>query len=310
MKLKEHQPPMTVEEQIENLCDLNLTIDDKQKANEILNDISYFRLIKAYSLGLKPKNGHYNSGTTFDMIVQLYKFNCNFRQLLFPIIERIEINLRCRIANYFSETYGVLGYMNSNNFENADFHEEFMEDFRLELERNKKSPFVRNFQNNYQDSSIPMYAAVELFSFGTLSKFFKNMKSGDKKAISKTYGVGYTYLESWIESMAYVRNLCAHYGRLYNAKLSKTPILYKQYSTLDIKNNRVYGVLLCIYHLVPHDEHWNIFVNALESLIDKYPSVIIGTMGFPNLWKDLLIPESRARILEYKDLKNARTGDK
>ncbi len=29
-----------------------------------------------------------------------------------------------------------------------------------------------------------MYALVELFSFGTLSKFFKNMKNEDKKAVA------------------------------------------------------------------------------------------------------------------------------
>lgn len=50
------------------------------------------------------------------------------------------------------------------------------------------------------------------------------MKNADKKAVATTFGIGYTYFESWIESIAYVRNICAHYGRLYNAKLSKTPI--------------------------------------------------------------------------------------
>lgn len=46
----------------------------------------------------------------------------------------------------------------------------------------------------------------------------------DKKAVAATFGVGYTHFESQIESIAYARNICAHYGRLYNAKLSKTPI--------------------------------------------------------------------------------------
>ena len=133
-----------------------------------------------------------------------------------------------------------------------------------------------------------MYALVELFSFGTLSKFFKNMKNEDKKAIASTYGVGYTYFESWIESIAYVRNLCAHYGRLYNAKLSKTPMLYKQYSDAGIGNIRIFGVLLCLFHLIPHDAHWEEFVDRLETLIDKYPSVNISTMGFPENWKAYL----------------------
>lgn len=288
MAEKEHQPPLTVSEQIENLIDLGLIIEDKEYAKSFLNDVSYFRLIKAYSLGLKPKNGKYNDDVTFSQIVQLYKFNSNFRQLLFSLIERVEVNLRCRLANHFSSKYGVLGYEDVANFANAIYHADFLDDIKREVDRNSKSPFVRNFRLNYIDGKIPMYALVELFSFGTLSKFFKNMKNEDKKAIASTYGVGYTYFESWIESIAYVRNLCAHYGRLYNAKLSKTPMLYKQYTEEGIGNIRVFGVLICLYHLIPHDSHWDEFVDQLESLIQKYPSVNIKTMGFPENWKDYL----------------------
>lgn len=56
------------------------------------------------------------------------------------------------------------------------------------------------------------------------------MKQEDKKAVAQIYGVKYAYLESWIEHIAFVRNICAHYGRLYNVNLSKTPALYKQYT--------------------------------------------------------------------------------
>ena len=289
MEVKKHQPPLTVEEQIENLYDLGLSIEDEKNAKLLLNDVSYFRLIKAYSLGLKPKNGNYNPGVTFDTIVQLYKFNCNFRQQLFPVIERIEVNLRCRLANYFSSKYGVLGYENSQNFSNPEYHSFFIDDIELEIARNIKSPFVKNFKENYENGKIPFYALVELFSFGTLSKFFKNMKSEDKKAVSSTYGIGYTYFESWIESIAFVRNMCAHYGRLYNAKLAKTPILYKQYRNSEIKNNRVFGILLCIKHLITKDTHWINFVNSIDELIRKYPAVKINTMGFPENWKDYLL---------------------
>lgn len=101
MCLKEHQLPLDVEEQIENLKSLGLVIEDEDSAKAFLNDVSYFRFVKAYSLGLKPKNGKYQDGTTFHMLKELYLFNSNFRQLLFPLIERVEINLRCRLANYF-----------------------------------------------------------------------------------------------------------------------------------------------------------------------------------------------------------------
>ena len=287
-ELKEHQPPMTIDEQIENLKNIGLIVENEEYAKKILNDISYFRLIKAYSLNLKSKNGKYCEKVTFEQIVELYLFNANFRQVIFPEIEKVEINVRCRIANYFAEQYGVLGYLEADNFVNAEYHKMFLDDIEEEIRRNSKAPFVKNFHDNYEGGNLPIYALVEILSFGTLSKFYKNMKNQDKKAIAKSFGVGYTYFESWLESISYVRNICAHYGRLYNAKLSKTPILYKEYSEAGIGNNRIFGVLLCLNHLFKSNDHWNLFVDKIELLFDKYESVDIKTMGFTENWKELL----------------------
>lgn len=64
--------------------------------------MSYFRLIKAFGLGLKNEDSTFKSGVTFEQIKGLYIFNAKFRHLLFSQIEKVEVNLRCRIANYFS----------------------------------------------------------------------------------------------------------------------------------------------------------------------------------------------------------------
>lgn len=240
-------------------------------------------------MGFKPKNGNYNEGVTFEQIVELYLFNSNFRQITFTEIEKIEENVRCRIANYFAETYGVLGYMDSANFVDIEYHKIFMEDMEEEVRRNSKAPFVRNFKSNYEGGNLPIYALVEVFSFGTLSKFYRNMKNSDKKAVAKSFGIGYTYLESWLESISYVRNICAHYGRLYNAKLSKTPILYKEYSQAGIGNNRMFSVLLCMKQILKNDKYWNLYVDQIEKLIDKYEKVDVKTMGFPDEWKELFV---------------------
>ena len=287
-ELKKHQPPMTIDEQVENLKSKGLIVEDEGYAKKILNDISYFRLIKAYSLNLKPKNGYYEGKVTFEQLVELYLFNANFRQIIFPEIEKVEINVRCRIANYFAEQYGVLGYLEVANFVNPKYHKSFINDIEEEIKRNSKALFVKNFRDNYEGGELPIYALVEVFSFGTLSKFYKNMKNPDKKAVAVSFGIGYKYLESWLESVSYVRNICAHYGRLYNVKLSKTPILYKEYSEVGIGNNRIYGVLLCLKHLLKNDSHWNIFIDNIELLFEKYPNVDINTMGFPKKWKTLL----------------------
>lgn len=292
MEKKKSPKALSVEEQIENLKSLNLIIKDEAYAAHFLNDVSYFRFIKAYSLGLKPRNGFYYDGVTFEQLVELYLFNANFRQLLFAQIEKVEINLRCRISNHFSSAYGILGYKDSANFSNENFHFAFLNEIQKEINRNKRAPFIKNFQSNYENGDIPFYALVEVFSFGTLSKFFKNMKSTDKKIISHTYGIGYIYFESWIESIAYVRNLCAHYGRLYNAKLTKTPKLYPKDRNLGITNIRVFSTLICLKYILPTDRHWIEFVDTIQLLFEKYPHVEKSTMGFPIDWMDVLTSQT------------------
>ena len=98
-ELKQHPLPMTIDEQIENLKSLDLIIENEEYAKKILNDISYFRLIKAYSLGFKPKNGKYEEGVTFEQIVELYLFNANFREIS-KLIMQVEICLYMRWWRY------------------------------------------------------------------------------------------------------------------------------------------------------------------------------------------------------------------
>lgn len=286
---KQHQLPLTIDEQIQNLKKLNLQFCDIDYAKSFLNDVSYFRFIKAYSLGLKPKNGPYNDGVTFEQIVELYLFNANFRQQLFAHIERIEINFRTRIANYFSVKYGALGYLDSNNFPSEAYHATFIKNINQEINRNRRSPFIKNFHKKYEDSTIPFYALAEVMSFGMLSKFYKNLSVADKKEIAKTYDINFTFIESWMECIAYVRNLCAHYGRLYNAKLTKKPMLYNEYGKRGIRNDRIFGVLCCIKELVPTDNHWIEFIEEIELFFSKYPHTNKFTMGFIDNWKEILL---------------------
>lgn len=183
-----------------------------------------------------------------------------------------------------------MGYTNPQNFINTDYHASFINDLNEEIQRNSKSPFVKNFKNNYADSSLPFYAAIELFSFGMLSKFYKNMKNDDKKIIASNFGVGYTYLESWLESISNIRNICAHYGRLYNFKLIKKPALYKEYSKDNIPNDRIFSIILCLKHLLKSDEHWKTFVITLKALVEAYSDIIdLKLIGFPNNWENILL---------------------
>ena len=287
--LKPHQKPLTVKEQIENLKSIGLLIDCEEDAERVLNSVSYFRLIKAYGVGLKEKNGSFEGRIALRDLVALYDFDVEFRHLLIIQIETVEIAARCRIANYFCNKYGNFGYEDPQNFNDNFKHEEFIKEANASIGQNKRSPFVRNFQENYQGRKIPFYALVEILSFGSLSKCFKNMKPADKKEIAKTFKNNWAYLESWFETLAYVRNICAHYGRLYNIRLDKTPKMSAQDKALGVSTGRVFAALNCIRRLLPRDDSWVKFVNELNRLFLTYPQVKKEKMGFPGNWQEVLM---------------------
>ncbi len=140
----------------------------------------------------------------------MYRFNAKLRGLLFALIEDIEISLRTNVANYFSLKYGSFGFEDLTNFARKEDQARTLEEIYKEIARNKRSPFIKNFQRNYEDGAVPLYAAVEVMSFGTLSKLYKNMKNEDKDAIAKRYdNMNHFYFESFIESFSYLRNVCS-----------------------------------------------------------------------------------------------------
>lgn len=286
---KTHQEPISIENQVKNLIDLGLLVEDKTYAEKILGRISYYRLIKAYSITLK-KDGRYISGMSFEDIVSLYKFDRELRQLIFGTIEHIEVSLRAVITNYFSLKYGNFGYKDLSNVgKYKNRYKEALNDLERETKRNRRSPFIKNFKDNYEGGEIPLYAVIEVASFGTLSKMYKNMKNEDKSKIAKVFHTDYHYFESWIENFAYIRNICAHYGRLYGAKLTKSPKLYKEYLKKNISNNTIFATLVNL-KIVSEEENYKKFYHNLTELIARYENIELRHVGFIENWKELLKP--------------------
>lgn len=293
MDFKELPDPMSVDEQIENLKSLRLIIDDEETAKEMLNKISYYRLVKAYGTSLKNrKTGIYQKKATFDDIVQMYEFDNKLRYLLFPEFEKIEITLRCRIANYFCVKYGSLGYLDQENF-GGDYHDlRGRIDSAIEL-ASKYSPSIQHFLDEYKDQSVPLYAAIECFSFGTLAIFYKTMKTEDKKAIAKQYYKGNEYyLASWFESIAHVRNVSAHFGRLYQKNISRLPKVFKPEDSDVDNNNRLFRILCCMRYLLKEYGEWPGFVADLKDLMNEYKNIIKPSgLGLTDDWERKLLDQ-------------------
>lgn len=285
--------PLSYEDQIKHLKEKHaLAINDESEAKIILQRVNYYRL-SAYGIGLKQETNNelYQDGISIEHIYRLYRFDSQLRNILIPIIEYLEIELRAKIAYHLSMTYGAEGFRDPNNFANKknkrgeSIHENIIAKFDKEVDKQKNLPCVSHHQNKY-GGHFPAWAAVELFTFGMLSSMYSIMLPKDKKAIAQTYNTDDFHLNSWLLCLVEIRNICAHYGRIYNMPLKQTPQLYteqKQY-----QSNRMFSVLLVIHRMMGKTVEWRNFRSTLSGLLSEYTEVILPYIGFPANWEEII----------------------
>ena len=217
------KPARSYKEQLARLTDIHgLTIEDEARARYILSTVNYYRLT-TYGKHLRRADDPdlFLPGVSLETLYGLYRFDMNLRHLLLPVLEFFEVQLRAKIAYQLAITYGSLGYMDAENFRaevlpnGASVHKSLIGKFKNEVKRQGALPFVRHHKIKY-GGQFPIWAAVELFTFGMLGSLFDLMREGDQRAVSREYDLSPEALSRLIAAAVDVRNICAHYNRLYN----------------------------------------------------------------------------------------------
>lgn len=291
--MKPLKTPLSFDAQIDRLVSVHaLIVEDRQAAADILSRVNYYRL-SAYGIGLKqPENMEkYISGVSIQTLYDLYCFDSQLRSILIPVIEAIEIDLRTKIAYRLAMAYGADGYYDAAHFQpktdrdGNSIHAVTLDKFSKEVAHQKNLPCVVH-HNEVYGGRFPIWVAVELFTFGMLSSLYSIMLSADQKAVAEPYGTDPCHLKSWFLSLVELRNLCAHYNRIYNMPLKQTAKLYREHQQYQC--NRLFPILLVIKRLTRNTEHWDAFLTRLTGLIEKYPAANLSRMAFPANWEQLL----------------------
>lgn len=292
----ELKPALKYDEQIIKLRDNhNLSISDNKFATEVLQKVNYYRL-SGYGIGLKKFNNkeHYKDHVSMEHLFNLYCFDSQFKNNLMRTIEQIEIELRTQIAYHLSVKYGSDVLMNESNFiyktnkDGKTIYSIIHENLNKEIDRQRNKPFVKHHIKNY-NGNFPIWVSVELMSFGNLSSLFSILKDEDQKEISKYYNTESKYLKNWILCLLEVRNICAHYTRLYNMPLKENPRLYTEHEQYKGKQNKIFPILLIIKRILNSNDQWKSLLKDLENTFSKYQGYFnYQFMGFPKDWKDIL----------------------
>jgi abortive infection bacteriophage resistance protein len=239
------------------------------KAADFLKNISYYRL-KGYWWDMQTDYTLHTlkPNTYFEDIVERYNFDRHLRLILFDAIERIEIALRTKMIYHLSISYGGLWYLNPALFEATTItlsdgtvktiHQNTLDELRKEFNRSQEI-FIKDHRYRHPNKDADAWKTLEVASMGTLSKLYKNLKHQlpEKASIAKEMGLNlHSELSSWLEAIAYIRNIIAHHSRLWSRNMVKKPT--------DQLNNPI--------------GQW--FNNPLTPVQTKKPFLIISSMVY------------------------------
>lgn len=282
------QPQISVEDQINLLKSEGLSFNDERRAMHLLQNISMFRM-KGYLNPFRIYESHqFKLGATFEDAYSIYKFDSELRKMICSELEKIEISIRTQLSLTMGNTSGIFWFEDVSNFRDANRHAGLLKKIQEELHRSDDAAIV-DFFNNYANTFPPTWMTFEISSFGTLSMMYKWLKGGySRRQIAKFYGLADTVMESWLHSIVYVRNICAHHSRLWNRRLSINAVVPKRTGLTFIKipndTKRVYYVLSIILYFLQTVNPNNTFSGRFKALINKYPQINIDEMGFPKDW--------------------------
>lgn len=237
------KPWRSIEEQLKLLASRNLQIDCHDAARNYLQRIGYYRLSgywypmrrtegKPPGTHLPVRGDEFINGSRFEDAVHLYIFDKKLRLLALDALERIEMALRVDIA-YVLGKRDPLAHETPEHLDGVftrpkkakgkhsplSDHQTWLSKYREQVRRAQKQPFIQHHQKAYQ-GSLPIWVAVEVWDFGMLSKMYSGMKYADREQIAQRYRANSSKtLSQWLRSLNFVRNVCAHHGRLWNINI-------------------------------------------------------------------------------------------
>lgn len=292
------KPAVSVDDQLKLLESRGLKVSDRAEARHCLHHIGYYRL-SGYFLpfqkgGRGPDRHKFIGGTDFRDALDRYIFDRKLRLLILDATERIEVAFRASLSNSIAIKHGPNWYQNPKLFNTNPYfsHAKFIQHIKEQINHDpknakKRDVFINHYYLNYDTPDMPpCWMVFEAVSFGSISLAFKNMDKRECADICAKFGLKHQFLSSWIHSISYIRNVCAHHSRLWNRVCTIKPLIDKKYKD-DLKvNNKLYAqlaVIQIILKQVSPDNHW---AERLKQLIDEHPDVSPAQLGMPVMWTE------------------------
>ena len=282
------KPAISLSAQIALLEKRGLKVEDSNVAEYYLKYIGYYRLSGYWRYFADPSDGareKFYAGSTFQEVLDLYTFDRKLRALLMDALERIEIAFKATVSHEGSILKGPFWLCDPANFGHGQ-HEAVLKDIDVAIGKDKDKPqhlFINHFYSKYSDDRPPSWMVFETLSFGAASRIFKASRGEIQTEVSKHFGVNRSVLESWMHSLSFARNVCAHSGRLCTRTFTIKPKIPHAFGT-EIKTDRLYAVCCIVHHIMATISDGTKWSERLKELVSERGECTLESMGFPKDW--------------------------
>lgn len=223
---KKRKPWLTPEQQVAHLKSKGVKfqlLSEDEAVEYLSKNNNYFRL-RSYRTGFPkvddgPRRGQY-ANLDFKMLVDLSIVDMLLRNELLPMTLDIEhfakVRLLGKIEQAGEDGYDIVADFLAS-YDKLDSRGEVVNRTKDEIRQGKSSPYVAGIVAKYPRFDFPVWAFLELVTFGTFIYFYKFCaeRFGDKGMLDEFY---------LLQSVKCLRNACAHNNCILNDMSSGKPM--------------------------------------------------------------------------------------
>lgn len=299
------KPHLTFSEQVEQLKRRGMIINDAAFAEHILATVGYYRMsgywypFRKQIEGQSVRSDDFIEDVSFEEVNKLRLFDKRLSSVLFEMITDIEVAFRCKIAYTVGKgdpfDYCLGGSCIDPRFQNSKKYYDWIDKHNKQIEKSSET-FVQHYNETYS-STFPIWISCELWDFGMTSIFYDLLNRNYKDGIAASLGIKKSsVLASWLHSLNFIRNVCAHNARLWNRTLVATPKASNDILGLEFLGVKygssvkiapmIFIILWLTNTILPESESKKKLADVLDSFCElNLPCIGYSDMGFKEDWK-------------------------
>ena len=282
--------PLTFEQQAQKLIARGLENCSQAELEMYLQQVNYYRLNAYFHCEIEPGTDKFAPGFTFDRLKARYAIDGWLRRIILLLIEPIEVKVRTMLAYWSAHNAGPEMFYDPQNFRNVQKWHTVLKSFDkiTHSPSESKDPVLSHHMTKY-GGKFPIWVVVEYLSFGNSSKLLANSKTFVIGKVAKSFnGLVSPLLVSWIHCVSVLRNICAHYGFLYNRSFAVLPMKARGEKYRDFSQNRKLFPYILIIKYLSEPGEWAKISNILVKRVEESPDFELDAYGFPPDWKNYL----------------------